>query len=202
MTMPYRTTDKVIDYLNKQYLKLFRRAKGIADFDELNAIDLSHEIYDEALRITRQEATRLADTLYKRYRSDPENQELGIAWVMALMAAYNPVTKYIYDNEAERKRSRFAESLIASDTPAEEVDRSLRLWVAQNKQFAEDVTFNAIIQAYEDDGVAEVEWVTHPDDRRCAECRSRHGKIYPIADVPPKPHLRCRCYVRRVQGGK
>ena len=202
MTMPYRTTDRVIDYLNKQYLKLFRRAKGIADFDELNAIDLSHEIYDEALRITRQEATRLADTLYKRYRTDPKNSELGVAWVLALMAAYNPVTKYIYDNEAERKRSRFAESLVASDTPAEEVDRSLRLWVAQNKQFAEDVTFNAIIQAFEDDGVAEVEWVTHPDDRRCVECRSRHGRIYPIGDVPPKPHMRCRCYVRRVQGGK
>lgn len=202
MLMPYTTTDKVINYLNKQYLKLFRRARGITDFDELNVIEMSHEIYDEALRVTRQEMTRLADTVYKRYRKNPGDSELGMVWVLALMAAYNPVTKYIYDNEAERKRARFAESLIAGETPAEDVERSLRLWVAQNKQLAEDVTFDALIQAYEDDGIEDVEWVTHKDDLRCAECKSRDGKIYPISEVPSKPHMRCRCYVRPARGGR
>lgn len=197
--MPYRTTDKVIDYLNKQYLKIFRKAKNIASFDELNVIEMSHEVYGEALEITKKEMTRLADTVYKKYREDEETEDsLGAVWVLALMAAYNPVTKYIYDNEVERKRSRFAESVIASESPKEEVDRALRLWVAQNKQLADDVTFDAIVQAYEDDGVTEVKWVTHPDDRRCATCRERHGKIYPIDDIPPKPHINCRCYVRRV----
>lgn len=202
MQMPYRTTDKVIDYLNKQYLKLFRRAKGISNFDELNVISLSHEIYERAIAVTQTEMVRLADTIYKRYRTASEESELGIAWVLALMAAYNPVTKYIYDNEAERKRSRFAESVIASETPQEDVDRSLRVWVAQNKQLAEDVTFDAMVQAYTDDGVENVEWVTHPDDRRCAECKSRHGNVYPIGEIPPKPHMRCRCYVRPARGGK
>jgi SPP1 gp7 family putative phage head morphogenesis protein len=141
---------------------------------------------------------RLADTIYKRYRTASEESELGIAWVLALMAAYNPVTKYIYDNEAERKRSRFAESVIASETPQEEVDRSLRVWVAQNKQLAEDVTFDAMVQAYADDGVENVEWVTHPDDRRCSKCKAMHGKIYPIDKIPAKPHIHCRCWVEEV----
>lgn len=198
-TMPYRTTDKVIEYLNKQYLRIFRKAKNLTAFDELNVIGLSHEVYDEALTVTREEMTRLADTIYKRYReSDTPESGVGVAWVLALMAAYNPVTKYIYDNEVERKRSRFAESVISSETPREEIDRSLRLWIAQNKQLADDITFDAIVQAYEDDGVTEVRWVTHPDDRRCATCRERHGNIYPIDNIPPKPHINCRCYVRRV----
>lgn len=199
ITVPYRITDKVIDYLNKQYLKLFRRAKNLTDLDELNVIEMSHEIYDQALSVTRTEMVRLADTVYKKYREDQDTEEnLGTVWVLAVMAAYNPVTKYIYDNEVERKRSRFAESVIASETPREDIDRGLRLWVAQNKQLADDITFDAIVQAYEDDGVTEVKWVTHHDDRRCAVCRSRHGRIYPIGDIPPKPHPRCRCYVTRV----
>lgn len=198
MKVPYRITDKVIDYLNKQYLKLFRKAKNLADFDELNVIEMSHEIYDQALSVTRTEMVRLADTVYKKYREDQDTEEnLGIAWVLAAMAAYNPVTKYIYDNEVERKRSRFAESVIASETPREDIDRGLRLWVAQNKQLADDITFDAIVQAYEDDGVEKVAWVTHEDDRRCAECKARHGRIYPIDGIPPKPHPRCRCYVTR-----
>lgn len=197
MKSPYSKTDKTIAYLSKQYAKLFRK---VTSFDELNVIPVSHEIYDEALKVTEQEATRLVKSVYDSHReSGTISAENAHALVLALMLAYNPVTKYIYKNELDRKRSRFAEGVISSDTPREEVELAKRLLIALNKQFADDATFDALIQAYEDDGVKRVRWITAVDDRRCAECKSRHNKIFDIDAVPPKPHLHCRCYVEKVE---
>ena len=194
---PYQKTDKTIAYLNKQYAKLFRQ---LTSFDELNVINVSHEIYDEVLKLVERESTRLVKSVYDSYS---ENHTISVtdasAFVLALMLAYNPVTKYIYKNELERKRSRFAEGVIASDTPREEVELAKRLLVALNRQFEDDVTFDTVVKALEDDGVEEVRWITEVDDRRCAECKSRHGKIYKIHNIPPKPHRFCRCYVERVR---
>ena len=197
MKNPYLKTDKTIAYLTKQYSKLFRR---VTAFDELNVIPMSHELYDEALRITEQEVTRLVKSVYDSYR---ESEEVlppsdAHAAVIALMAAYNPVTKYVYENELDRKRSRFAEGVISSDTPREEVDLAKRLLIGMNKQFADDATFEAVVKAFADDGVKRVRWITAEDDRRCRECKARHHKIYSIDEIPPKPHLHCRCYVEKV----
>lgn len=193
MRNPYSKTDKTIAYLNKQFAKLFRR---VASFDELNVIAVSHEIYNEALKITEQEATRLVKSVYDSYRESEalpssEAHELTVA----LMGAYNPTTKYVYRNELDRKRSRFAEGVISSDTPREEVELAKRLLIALNKQFADDATFEAVVKAYTDDGVKRVRWITAVDDRRCKECKARHNKIYEIDKIPAKPHLHCRCYV-------
>lgn len=197
MANPYLKTDKTIAYLNKQYAKLFRR---VTAFDELNVIAVSHEIYDEALKVTEQETTRLVKSVYDSYSESGEIAASDAhAAVVALMGAYNPVTKYIYRNEIDRKRSRFAEGVISSDTPRKEVELAKRLLVATNKQFADDATFDAVIQAYADDGVERVRWVTAVDDRRCTECKSRHGKVYEIDNIPPKPHLHCRCYVEKFE---
>ena len=194
---PYQKTDKTIAYLNKQYSKLFRK---LTSFDELNVIEVSHEIYNEVLKLVEKESARLVKTVYDSYS---ENHTITVtdatAFVLALMLAYNPVTKYVFKNELERKRSRFAEGVIASETPLEEVELAKRLLVALNRQFEDDVTFDIVVKAYEDDGVEEVRWVTAIDDRRCVECKSRHGKIYPINKIPPKPHRYCRCYIEKIK---
>ena len=191
----YQKTDKVIAYLSKQYAKLFRQ---VTSFDELNVIDVSHKIFDEAVILTEREVTRLVKIVYDSKRKGGEiSTEDALNLVLTLMLVYNPVTKYVYRNEIDRKRSRFAEGVIASDNPREEVALAERLLIATNKQFAEDATFEAAVQAYKDDGVERVRWVTAEDDRRCQECRSRHGKIYSINSIPPKPHLYCRCYIEK-----
>ena len=196
MRNPYSKTDKTIAYLNKQYAKLFRR---VTSFDELNVIEVSHEIYDEALKMVEQEATRLVKSVYDSYReSETIPASEALAMVVAMLGAYNPVTKYVYKNELDRKRARFAEGVISSDTPAEEVALAKRLLAAMNKQFADDATFDAVVKAYADDGVKRVRWITAVDDRRCKECKGRHHKIYSIDNIPPKPHLHCRCYVEKV----
>lgn len=197
MKTPYSATDKTIAFLNKQYGKLFR---SMAAFDELNVIPVSHEIYDKVYELVKREATRLSDTVYRKHRSSEEPTGFDpSAWVLLLLLAYNPVTKYIFDNEIERKRARFAESVIASDTPAEEVALAKRLLAGMNAQFMDDLTHETVIQAFRDNGTKRVRWITSPDDRRCKQCASMHNKIYPIDDIPTKPHLHCRCWVEEVK---
>ena len=195
MANPYKAADKVIAYLNKRYIKLFGKARGLA-FDEANVISVSHEIYDTALEETKREMERLSKTVYKKY-GENENFDSG-AFVLALMLAYDPVTKYVYENEVDRKRARFVEGVLSSDTPLEEVKASQKLWVAMNKIFADEVTFQTMIQAFKDAGVEKVRWVTSADERRCKACGSMHGKVYGIDKIPSKPHRNCRCWVEVV----
>ena len=189
---PYQTADKVISYLIKRYGRLFRQARTTS-LDELNVIAVSHDIYDTALNETKQEMARLSRVVYERY-GDREDFD-GTAFVLALMLAYDPVTKYVYENEVDRKRARFVEGVLGSPSPLEEIKLAERLWVSMNKVFADEVTFQTMIQAYKDSGVKTVRWVTSEDERRCATCGAMHGKIYSIDKVPPKPHRNCRCWV-------
>ena len=199
MTTPYSKADKTIAYLNRQYNRLFRR---VASFDELNVIPTSHEIYEETYTLVEKEAARLAKAVYGTYRRNVSEEDKegfdAASFVLALLLAYNPVTKYVYKNEIDRKRSRFAEGLISSSRPREEIALAKRLLAATNAQFMDDVTFNSLVEAYSDNGTEKVRWVTHPDDRRCKKCKAMHGKIYPIDKIPAKPHIHCRCWIEEV----
>ena len=192
---PYNKADKVIEYLNKKYLKLFEK---VTNFDELNVISVSHEIYESAYDFVEKEAARLVKSVYDEYREVEDNTFDPIAFVAALLIAYNPVTKYVFENELERKRSRFAESVIASETPNDEIALAERLLLGITSQFMDDVTFDSMVQAFKDNGIKEVRWVTAEDDRRCKECKSRHNMIYPINKIPSKPHIHCRCWLEGV----
>ena len=197
MQTPYSNTDKTIQYLNNQITKLFRRTMPK---DELNVIQVSHEIYDTVYELAEKEATRLATSVYRKYRRGNEDVVFdATSFVLALLLAYNPVTKYVFKNEIDRKRSRFAESVLASNVPSEEIALAKRLLASMTAQCMDDVTFDTLVQAYRDNGTKNVRWFTAEDDRRCKECASRHGKIYPIHKIPPKPHLHCRCWVEEVK---
>ena len=196
---PYSKADKTITWLNKQYARLFRR---VLPTDELNVIQISHDIYDEAYTLAEQEAARLAKAVYGSYRKASEEEKEGFdaaSFVLAFILSYNPVTKYVFKNEIDRKRARFAEGVISSSAPAQEVALAKRLLAAMNAQFMDDITFNSLVEAYSDNGTEKVRWVTHPDDRRCKQCRAMHGKIYPIDNVPAKPHIHCRCWIEEVE---
>ena len=195
MSNPYTLADKVIASLTKRYIKLFGKVRGMA-FDEMNVISVSHEIYDTALVETKREMARLSKKVYEKYNESDNFDSEG--FVLALMLAYDPTSKYIYQNEVDRKRARFVEGVLSSDFPMEEVKASQRLWIAMNKVFADEVTFQTMIKAYKDSGVKRVRWVTSPDERRCSTCGAMHGKVFHIDKVPSKPHRNCRCWVEVV----
>lgn len=123
-------------------------------------------------------------------------------WLLEVLMAYEPVAKYVYTNEVERKRDRLAEAVIASKTKAREFDRGLGYWVQMTAHFADCVSDAATLKAFGDAGVKEVRWNTQRDGRVCLECEARNGLVYKIDNVPPKPHWGCRCYLTAVKTNK
>ena len=198
----YEYTDRVIAYLNKRFIRIFQRAKSLAtqdskrrlSIDELNVLSASKSIYAELESITIQAFLRLANVYYLEIVGQ-YGTPLGESWLYEILQDYDPVTKYVFLHEVERKRARFAESLIAGSNKAEEISTALRYWSAMIRQYAVLITDEAIQKAYEDTGVVKVVWITKKDERRCSVCRERDGKVYRLADVPAKPHIGCRCHL-------
>lgn len=192
----YEFTDKVILMLSKQIARRFERAKSaLMRVDELNVLGYCREMYD----ILRSEAFSayllLARTIYKKYLGAGVKGRITEKWLNDLLTEYDPITKYVYDHEVDRKMERLAEAVIASKDPTVEIERAMRAWSGMTNQIAIEVTDRAALKAYKDSGVERVIWLTHRDERRCAECKDLDGEIFDIEDVPPKPHIRCRCWV-------
>ena len=196
----YEYTDKVILYMKKRFIRLFSNFKSQSSFDELNVISSAKALYDELKQIVIECFVMIARHAYLTNGGLNEyfiTEELVVGW----LGEYDPVAKYVFMHEIDRKCARFAESVIASPNPAQEIDTALRYWSDMVSQFAITVTDKAVDRAYHDSGVERVIWITERDEKRCKVCGKRDNVIYDIAKVPPKPHLRCRCYIRPYWGG-
>lgn len=191
----YEYADEVISYLNSRFIEMFGKLKALSSFDELNILQSVKELYQEADALTRKMLYQIAVFAYE----NAEGEDVSVIteqWLLeVVLEAYDPTTKYSYVNEVERKCSRLFEGMVASENKAAEVDSALRYWSAMTTQYAIITTDAATKRAYMDSGVSDVMWVSVKDDKRCKVCKSRDGKVYPIEDVPPKPHIGCRCYL-------
>lgn len=200
MIRVYEYTDKVIRYLTKKLIRTFSNAKiSLLSFDELNVLDYTKTMYDTLRADAVKAYWLLARDSYKKNLADGIGDKLTSDWLDDYLLEYNPVMKYVYEHEVERKAAKFAESVIASQNRAKEIDAGMRSWSKMTNWFAIDVTDAAILKAYRDSGVESVIWETERDGRQCAECDKRDGRIYPIDRVPPKPHPGCRCKLRPYQ---
>lgn len=193
----YKYTDIIIKKLNNLAMRAFDKHRNMLKSDELHVIRSSHALYEELYTQTYKQFVILFTSFFKKYSHSDIDLYIVGRWIDKILQGYNPVTKYIFDNEVDRKRSRLAESIIASTDKNAEYKKALRLWSAMTAQYAIDVTDEAVKQAYIKDGVKYVKWVTNIDGRECSECRDRNGKIYAIDKVPAKPHIGCRCYLVR-----
>lgn len=116
-----------------------------------------------------------------------------------------PNTGYVYDNEVERKRDRFFESVLSHAEEGsrrgvdEDYTRAENLWNRQTEQGFIDTEDALRKEAYKTSGVQLVRWDTERDERVCEECQAMDGLIFPIDRVPSKPHPRCRCRVTPVR---
>lgn len=190
--------------LNKRAIRRFNRAKsGLRQlpFDELNVLETVRGLYDDLAADNQAIYLELAGESYQQAEPHGEDKP-SAAWLLALLLAYDPVTKYVYQHELERKRARLAEALIsvgkAQRKQNEEWRRALSLWSQQTAQYADIVTDAAVIKAFMDAGITKVRWITQEDEKVCKICRERSGKVYPITELPEKPHWRCRCYFEAV----
>lgn len=195
---PYDVTDRYLRVLLRKYMRLFRRSKTVLGFDELNVLDGSRKLYDEIESLAEDMYVSLANEIYILYYGGTRKPYTKKS-VRSVLSDYDPVTFYVYLHEIERKRARFAEGVIAAGKSpslrSKEIDRNRNVWFRMVKQYADDFTDRAALDAFRDMGVEKVMWMTREDERRCNDCKDRHGTIYDINAVPPKPHYNCRCWL-------
>ena len=191
----YDLADKAIELLNKRATKRFDDAKDEAaqdGFDELSVLSITRTLYDNLSADNEEIFLELAQERYQE--AEPRGEEPpDLAWLLALLAAYNAVTKYQYTNEVDRKRQYTAEGINSSTAKVTEFRRGLHYWAGLTADYADIVTDESTLKAYRDAGVRRVRWVTAGDEKVCETCRERNGKVYSINSIPPKPHRRCRC---------
>ena len=210
----YRQADKLLEQLKKLIRREFNRL-GIFGFDELNARRITSEttsLFDRLKGENEKEYLKAAQKAYTDsivvaaaagYEKSDKNR-IDTAWLLAFLAAYNFVSGYLYESEAERKRLRLAEQMMTAKEYQsrtqynDSIRRSANLWWTQTAHYMLDAVDQATLDGYRDSGVEKVKWNTNIDGRECKTCRERNGKIYPIGNVPPKAHRNCRCYLTPV----
>ena len=168
---------QVKKHIDKLYKNIFQTIKK-EYLAVLNPI--YQEIYDEALALG----------------FDGDLRDLDEAWIEEFFDEYNPVTKYVFSNEIDRKKSRLFEAVVAN-----ELDRlrsykdAERLITQQIRQYGIDLEDAVAMAVYKDIGVEKVKWVAEHDHRTCGVCEELDGEIFPLDKAPSKQHYNCRCYL-------
>ena len=197
--MDYEYTDKVIAYIDKQLIERYSRLKSLVSFDELNVLQEVNALYQEIDTLIRKTFLKLADKVYSDNIRAKDHRSLDEQWVDALLSAYDPVSKYVFTHEEDRKCARLIEAVIASSAKAQEIDAALRSMSFMCRIYAVRVTDEAALQAFKDDEEDLVRWIAEKDEKTCTVCHKRDGKIYEIDLLPAKPHPNCRCSYERVK---
>jgi SPP1 gp7 family putative phage head morphogenesis protein len=214
----YRLADKLLEQLKKLIRREFNRL-GIFGFDELNAIRVTRETIALFDRLLAENKKRFLEAAKKAYADavaiaiaagymDPGEEKINDVWVLGFLGAYNFVSGYLYESEAERKRLRLAEQMMTAREYLnrtlynDSIRRAANLWWTQTSHYMLDAVDKATLDGYRDSGVEKVKWNTNIDGRECKICRERHGQIYPIGKVPSKAHRNCRCYLTPVPKDK
>lgn len=192
----YELTDIVIENIRKELIRDFSKLKSLLSYDELNVMSATKAVYSKIDLYVRQMFLQLMQAVYKKVtkRTCPYNY----VWLESFLLEYDEVSKYVYANEFERKRDRLAEALIASTKKNEEIDAALRYLSFMLTAYAVRVTDQVVLTAYRDMGIDAVRWKAEKDNKTCTICKHRNGHIYDIEQVPPKPHLNCRCEYEEV----
>ena len=200
--MNYEYADRAIRDMNRRNLRAFDKLKQLK-FDELNVTQSVSKTYSDSIRLAKKRYWQIAMDAYiealvlagidRAKAEDMAEDSITEDWILDMLEEYDPVTLYQFLPEAERKKQRLIEALIAAHNKSEEVDRALRLWTRQIAHYADQSVVNGTIDGYKDAGVKKVKWVTAEDEKVCRECRKLDGKIFDIDKVPPRLHYHCRC---------
>lgn len=197
LTYDYSYTDKVMEIYLTEVVRLFASAR----------IRLSHATAKQVQRISRELFEKLDSRarLYfgkiadHYYREMCGKHKLPDDWLDDFLLEYDPLTKYVYTNEVDRRAARFIEAVIATDGNPEEVNSKMRDWSRTARQYGDRVTDESVYAGMKKAGVTEVMWIATLDGKVCSDCRELHGKIFKLRNLPDKPHPNCRCTIRAVK---
>lgn len=185
----YSYTDLVISVLRKRAMREFENFK-LASFDELNVLSKSIALYEKLYEETKKMFLLLMKNTCLKVGG--KEDDLDEEFLLAFLAEYNSITEYKFDNEVDRKRARFEESIISKES-LDPANKALRLWSNMISEYAVEFTDRVAIEEYKKYGVNYLQWITNIDGKECEVCRERHKKIYHLNKFPEKPHIGCRC---------
>lgn len=211
----YRYLDSLLAKAKKKLRTEFNRM-GVMGFDSLNVVNtkrITKEMFDRLLSDNEKMYRKVADDTYSKAKkkassagyTEDEPEGVGGEWLIGVLLAYNFVTGYLYDREAERKRLRLNEQILTAreydsrEMYNDSLRRTANLWWTQTSQYGIEVVDRATLQAYRDMGVDKVKWIAELDSRTCKVCRERNGVVYELSKVPKKTHYNCRCYLEPVE---
>lgn len=211
----YKHLDTLLAKAKKKLRVEFNRL-GLLGFDELNVTNVKRvtkEMFDRLLSDNEKMYQTAANKAYSKakqsakeagYREE-EEKSLSGDWLVGALLAYNFVTGYVYDREAERKRLRLNEQILTAreydsrEMYNDSLQKAVNLWWTQTAQYGITVVDKATLKGFTDVGVKQVRWKSVIDGRECKVCRDRSDKIYEISRVPEKAHYNCRCYLEPVK---
>jgi len=198
----YEYADLIFANLVRRYISLFNTLKNLDGYTEKEVVKAVAEAYEKIDEITRRYLLILLKKVFREVIDMLDAEDVADTvyelWLMKVLDGYDPVTKYVYTHEVDRKRARTVESLIASSNKPSEVETAKKQWTKQAKQYTDNIVKTAVDHAFEQAGVEEVVWRTEEDLRVCPECEERDGVIYPFKEYPEKPHYGCRCWVEPI----
>lgn len=199
----YDRCDKAIREMNRIILRDFGKIR-LAKWDEIHIIREVTAVYQEELKRAKQRFYEIAFEAYLIIMAEcgivpmkaqrMAEKAITSEWVDEVIEQTDPVTLYRFDTETERKAQRLIEALSATEQRSAEIDKAIREWSKQIGQYAINFTDYAALQAFMDAGVMELQWVTAKDERVCHKCHALDGRIFPVDEVPRKPHWGCRCF--------
>lgn len=200
----YDFADKAIREMNRSNLKAFNRLK-LSKWDELSVIRAVSDVYAASTALAKRKYTEIGIDAFvaaleeagleKQMAKGMAEDEITSDWTLDMLEEADPVTLYIFLDEAERKKQRLIEALAATQNKNAEIDKALRYWAKQTAQYTINATDRARIGAFKAVGVKRVMWHTEKDNRVCHDCAPLDGEVFDIDAVPPKPHLNCRCWI-------
>lgn len=183
----------------------------MALFDEINIVGIKkhvHKLYKNVFKAVKNEFLAIIPPLCQEIYDeaaalgfDGDVRDLDESWVEEFFDEYNPVTKYVFSNEMDRKESRLFESLVATiDGNKEQSYKTAEnLLVRQVKQYAIELEDAVAKVVYKDTGVQKVMWNAEHDYKTCGECSELDVQIFELKDLPPKQHHNCRCWFTPVK---
>ena len=205
------TTPDIFGHADRSLIILFNYMSHefqnftILPFDRLNILDVRERVNAMYKRMENVIVREYNDIAVKAYRdaaieaSLDDDDFLPYDFVWSVLKAYDPVSDFVYTREYMRKRDRMFESVIATELGNQEMRRNLKrgldVLANQVRQYADNITVKARINAFKSAGIKYLRWVTEKDEKVCRECAPRDGVIYPINEFPILPaHWRCRCH--------
>ena len=202
----YKPLDEYLKRLKRRIKELFAPLY-VSGFDELNIIRLNRttaEMYTELDDFNRENYLKLvehsrawAEKILGKKLSSADLKYL----VNSYLKGYDPTTQYVYIKEVDRKRMRLNEAILTANEYQDvgklqkSVKKAADLWYTQSSQYGLALMMLSIHQAYEEEGVTLVRWITQEDEKVCPECFEKDGQIFDEDVARPPLHYNCRCIV-------